>query len=63
MYNFRLRAPALAAGKPGYVYHPFKMPGARGRRLDEGGGAMCNGYFGEPSGWQFQLDGEYGPGR
>jgi len=49
-------------GKPGYVYHPFKMPSGPppGRRLDEGpGGIFCNGYFGEPSGWQFQLDGEY----
>ena len=45
-----------------YVYHPFKMPSGPppGRRLDEGpGGIFCNGYFGEPSGWQFQLDGEY----
>ena len=51
----------LAGGRR-YVYHPFKMPSGPppGRRLDEGpGGIFCNGYFGEPSGWQFQLDGEY----
>lgn len=36
-------------GKRGYVYHPFRNPGGR----------TCNGYFGEPSGWQFQLDGIY----
>ena len=50
------------AGARRYVYHPFKMPSGPppGRRLDEGPGAIfCNGYFGEPSGWQFQLDGEY----
>ena len=52
----------MRAGTRRYVYHPFKMPSGPppGRRLDEGpGGIFCNGYFGEPSGWQFQLDGEY----
>jgi hypothetical protein len=50
-------------GRLQYV-HPFKMPSGpppgRRRQLEEGGGgAFCNGYFGEPSGWQFQLDGQH----
>jgi len=38
-----IRQKSRSQGKPGYVYHAFRNPG--------GGG--CNGYFGDPSGWQY----------